>query len=545
MNLNKKMPVWLMIPMDILLVAVIVLTFAYFHHVRDFNGEEGPPIEKFSESTKENFDHVISHDWQVKKVVAPTCLDGGYTEYICSCGSEKTDDYKPATGHGDFYFVGKKGATQTETGYTGDKYCGYCGALIAKGMETPAGEHADVVLINVVESTCSEEGYSGDWYCNDCQKIVAKGAATEKKPHTLDAGEVIAPTCTTEGYTLRKCLICGEEVKENITAIVPHTPDDNGVCTMCGELILDKSGDFGALFPEKFLQKNEKTVFLKDDEEIRIYAKDHGLKLNSEEGSTYITLYRSHDVYLTVRQVQTVMYKKSGEAMRAKYFDYDVYVRNIENLFTCYASKRSFESMLNKAEDYSGNPVLGAINGDYISNKNHCRVAVRNGELVRTADSILSDICVLYYDGTMEVYAPEDYNWETVTRKPVYQIWDFGPSLIDKDGNAIQKYDGSAFDSNVTGGAHPRSAIGYYSPGHYCLLMTEGRKHEYKGFFLYQLADLMHSFGCTVAYNFDGGDSAQAFLDGERIRGATRDEQRKLTDIICVGEYTSKEESSE
>ena len=391
MNLNKKMPVWLMIPMDLLLVAVIILTFAYFHHVRDMFGisEGDRVIEHFGEDDRLKYDHVTNHNWQVKRVVEPTCTENGYTEYVCSCGSEKTDDFTQATGHGDFRIVGKKGATQTEPGYTGDKYCGYCGELLAKGMETPAGEHADVVLINARESTCSEEGYSGDWYCNDCKKIVAMGAATEKKPHTFDEGTVVPPTCTEEGYTLRKCLLCGQETRENVTAIVPHTPDDSGVCTMCGELILDKSGDFGALFPEKFLQEGEETVLLKDDTEIRDYALDHGLALRSEGRTTYLTLYRSRDIYMTVREVVTTIKKNNGDEMAAKYFDYDIYVRNVENFFTSVSTRRSFEELITRAESYSGNPVLGAVNGDFIGNKNHCRVAVRNGDLIRKADSIV------------------------------------------------------------------------------------------------------------------------------------------------------------
>ena len=58
-------------------------------------------------------------------------------------------------------------------------------------------------------------------------------------------------------------------------------------------------------------------------------------------------------------------------------------------------------------------------------------------------------------------------------------------------------------------GLNPRSAVGYYEPGHYCFVVIDGRQPGYsKGATLMQLAQLFESLGCKEAYNLDGGKSA-------------------------------------
>lgn len=50
---------------------------------------------------------------------------------------------------------------------------------------------------------------------------------------------------------------------------------------------------------------------------------------------------------------------------------------------------------------------------------------------------------------------------EAAKRRGAYQIWSFGPRLLDGNGKAFASNDD--FVSTVKG-ANPRSAIGYYEP---------------------------------------------------------------------------------
>lgn len=54
--------------------------------------------------------------------------------------------------------------------------------------------------------------------------------------------------------------------------------------------------------------------------------------------------------------------------------------------------------------------------------------------------------------------------------------------------------------------SHPRTAIGYYESGHYCLLCVDGRQPDYsRGMFPEEMAKLFEKLGCKAAYNLDGG----------------------------------------
>lgn len=289
----------------------------------------------------------------------------------------------------------------------------------------------------------------------------------------------------------------------------PEEPDDG----------YDYSGDFG----EKFGQ-----LFLKDGEEIISTA----------------TEYKSNDMWVTLEEVNTQMVY-NGKTYTVQYFVYDIYVRNIENLYTVSVSSREpIEDLMERTEDKSGPLIkeglpIASVNGDYWGNDKHTYVAVRNGALLRHSKYIESDICVLYYDGTMETISPEEYNWNEIATKSPYQIWNFGPELLDEQGNMITEY--NDFDSYVVNQRHPRSSIGYYEPGHYCLVVVDGRSDDSQGVRMIQMAQIYYGLGCKVAYNFDGGDSAQAYFNGEMYRvdqerDEDGDDQRKLYDIVCIGE---------
>ena len=139
----------------------------------------------------------------------------------------------------------------------------------------------------------------------------------------------------------------------------------------------------------------------------------------------------------------------------------------------------------------------------------------------------------------METVSPKEYDLDAIAAKAPYQIWEFGPSLLDKNGRALatEDFDPSSYDSHVIDSRNPRCGVGYFEPGHYCFVMVDGRSSDSDGMRMFQLADVFESLGCTLAYNMDGGDSAQAYFNGSVIRkDEERNEQRDLYDIICIGE---------
>ncbi len=542
---SKKLKWWALLIIDILLTASILCSFCYFHHIRILWGKGGgdtvlEQIEK-PEDDRDTIFH-INHEWTSPSTVLPTCTEDGYTLYTCAyeaCTQQKKDNYVKSLGHGDVVIQNEKKADTENNGYTGDKLCNECDTVIETGYEIPALKHADTELVNVKEATCTEKGYSGDFFCNECQKVIAFGAETPFAEHTYTEKEKINPTCKEDGYTVYACSECGNESKNDFVSIVDHEIDDNRTCIYCGAYMLDTSGDFGASFPEMFLYGTE-TVSLTDDSAIRKYAKEQGITLQDHKDGKFIGFYRSADIFISLLEVNTVLhYVGTGKDYTVQYFVYDIYIRNIENLFTVTTdSRKPAEELIEDGEKYSGGSVIATINGDYMGNKNHCLLSERNGDVVRIPEYLESDALVLYYDGTVEAVTPDTYNWKEIEKKHPYQIWNFGPSLLTSDGKAIGEFDDSSYDQNISDKRHPRSSFGYYEPGHYCFISVDGRSSDSDGVRLAQLSDLHAELGCKVAYNMDGGDSGQAYWEYEMIRGDEErgDDQRDLYDIICIGE---------
>ena len=431
MNLNKKLPVWLMVVLDLALVAAIILPFAYVHHVRDMWGIAA------DEESQKNYGLGIN--------TAALNADG--------------------SGGGDIWFIDDPTAgTPTDTA-------------------APSAETPDTTL----------------------------------PASPTDVGETTeTPTVPTETET------------PTPTETEKPTPTEPTVDP------LEKYG-----YP----------VVLNDDASIREYVALAGLPLLCDGNAKLISLYRSNNIFTTLFSVT----EPTGKNSAHKYYVYDIRVRSVNNLFTVAGTQKNIHELIADGEAYSGGTVVAAVNGDYSSNKNHCRVVVRNGELYRNSGYYDSDLCVMYYDGTVETYTPEEFDFNAIEAKNPYQIWDFGPELLDDNGKAKTTFDSRAYDRNILTSEHPRTALGYFSPGHYCFVVVDGRqkdddeKTDLHGLTIKDLAKYMEALGCVRAYNMDGGDSSQAYMNGTdvRIDKERGSKQRVLSDIICVGEFVEKKKEDE
>lgn len=278
----------------------------------------------------------------------------------------------------------------------------------------------------------------------------------------------------------------------------------------------DTSGDFGYKFAPLFAQ----------DDQIRISD----------------TAYQSHDVFMTLHSFDTTISQqtKKGSSYtntHVVYYVMDVYVRNIENLYASYSN--GYTSVENLVGDTAFGKTFAAISGDLWYGYGDSKpVIVRNGKILRKADYISTDICVLYYDGTMETITPEEYNWDEISAKHPYQIWSFGPELMNADGTAKTDIDSAVWRTN------PRSAIGYVEPGHYVLISVSGYRDNNErevngiGMNLDALAKICEEYGCVSAYNLDGGASTYSYYNGKKLVVVSNSNgtKRSISDMICIGE---------
>ncbi len=212
----------------------------------------------------------------------------------------------------------------------------------------------------------------------------------------------------------------------------------------------------------------------------------------------------------------------------AVYFVADIWVRDIHTLQTAFANGKFKGGYALPSKTASEVNAILALSGDSCGSSSK-GIVVRNGELYR--DSVAGDVCILYLDGTMETYYAADFDLDATIARGIYQGWSFGPKLID---NGLLPTSYNTTDVIINDRA-PRAAIGYFEPGHYCLVSVDGRQGSYsEGMSLDELAQTMIDLGCKDAYNLDGGQSVMMVFEGQVI-GKPYKGGRNISDIIYLG----------
>ena len=222
----------------------------------------------------------------------------------------------------------------------------------------------------------------------------------------------------------------------------------------------------------------------------------------------------------------------------------DIHVRSAESLRRAFGGDawNTASEKLEALAKRSGAVV--ALTGD---SGHHFKAGwvVGNGHLWRERGNNMRDLCVLYTDGTMQIhYARPDHALirQQTQQGLIWQTWVFGPALLDEDGQALTDFSASNVEPK-----NPRAVIGYYEPGHYCLVqvdgrgtfsaLEEGRLNE--GMTLHELAQFMESLGCSAAYNLDGGQSAAMWFAG-RVISTPYHNGRAVGDAIVLCEPVEK-----
>ncbi|MBE6760086.1 MAG: phosphodiester glycosidase family protein [Ruminococcaceae bacterium] len=274
---------------------------------------------------------------------------------------------------------------------------------------------------------------------------------------------------------------------------------DNQLATFTllnGSSVLDSSGDFRVKFPDKFT----------DGEVI-------------ETENSYMSA-----------NVNVTYYTKTVDLGKNKTLCHviDIYVRSYDYFRTAIYEDRidgGYNQRIKPLTLAKQNNAIAAINGDYCTARSK-GIVVRNGILYRTEP--FQDILVMYADGSMKTFEEGTYNGIDFSKENVWQIWSFGPALLTDDGQTKTEF------NSVVCKANPRSAIGYFEPGHYCLVTADGRGEGGSvGLTMSELSQLFYDLGCTAAYNLDGGKTSVSVW-GDRVINNPYDGGRASSDIVYI-----------
>ena len=122
--------------------------------------------------------------------------------------------------------------------------------------------------------------------------------------------------------------------------------------------------------------------------------------------------------------------------------------------------------------------------------------------------------CMAYYADTMTFKVIDRKTMDALT------IWESGAQDVfsfPRGSDLIMEGQISSGATNTTQ-RNPRCAVGMVAPGHFVVVVADGRQPGYSiGFKLVELADLLRKEGCVEAFNLDGGISTALYFLGVKL----------------------------
>ena len=215
----------------------------------------------------------------------------------------------------------------------------------------------------------------------------------------------------------------------------------------------------------------------------------------------------------------------------------DVTVSSSEYLKTAFAQNTYGNNLTPKtSETAANNNAILAFNGDNYG-ANTTGYVIRNGVVYRDTvreDSSNGDLAI-YKDGSFKIIYEDQVSADQLVKDGVVNLLAFGPSLVENGEIVVDTNSevGQSMSSN------PRTAIGIIDENHYIIIVSDGRTSESEGLSLYQMAEIMKSYGVKTAYNLDGGGSSTLYFNGQVINKPTTNgntiSERSVSDIVYIG----------
>ena len=286
---------------------------------------------------------------------------------------------------------------------------------------------------------------------------------------------------------------------------------------------------FGILLTSSFSYSMLKTFVLSDAIQT-VKATTTDTKAAEEAAASATTT----DTSYSDDNIQVSLTEKTVE--NTQVYIADITVSTSDYLKTAFAQNTYGTNVTAKTSVTAAeNNAILAINGDYYG-ANSTGYVIRNGVVYRDTvreDSSNGDLAI-YKDGSFKVIYEDEISADQLVKDGVVNLLAFGPSLVENGEITVDTNSevGQSMASN------PRTAIGIIDENHYIIVVSDGRTSESEGLSLYQLAEVMKSYGVKTAYNLDGGGSSTLYFNGQVINKPTTNgtiSERAVSDIVYIG----------
>ena len=255
---------------------------------------------------------------------------------------------------------------------------------------------------------------------------------------------------------------------------------------------------------------------------------------NEEKYEITENTYTSNEVKIKIDK------KEEGEGKdKVTYYIADIKIENPDRIKKAFAKDQIGTNIVEKMSTLSSrNNAILAINGDYYAFRKD-GIIISDSQIYRNVPA--REGLAIYKDGTMKTYDEKSTTAEELIENGVKETMSFGPVLV-RNGKADANYETYAVDGdNLIRGniatENPRTGIGYYDKNHYCFIVVDGRKEGYsKGVTLNEFAQIFENLGCELAYNLDGGNSANMYFMNKKVNISSQpgDGEREISDILYI-----------
>ena len=140
----------------------------------------------------------------------------------------------------------------------------------------------------------------------------------------------------------------------------------------------------------------------------------------------------------------------------------------------------------------------------------------------------------LLLTASFKIIYENEVSADQLVKDGVVNLLAFGPALVE-NGEIVVNTKSEVGQSMAS---NPRTAIGIIDENHYIIIVSDGRTSESQGLSLYELAEVMKSYGVKTAYNLDGGGSSTMYFNGQVINKPTTNgniSERAVSDIVYIG----------
>ena len=285
---------------------------------------------------------------------------------------------------------------------------------------------------------------------------------------------------------------------------------------------------FGLLLTASFSYSMLKTFVLSESiTTVKANTTSSSTSTTATNVSTSDTSYSDDNISITLTE-KTVS--------NTQVYIADITVSSAEYLKTALAQNTYGTNVTAKTSvTAANNNAILAINGDYYG-ANSTGYVIRNGVVYRDTvreDSSNGDLAI-YKDGSFKIIYEDEISADQLVKDGVVNLLAFGPSLVE-NGEIVVDTNSEVGQSMAS---NPRTAIGIIDENHYIIVVSDGRTSESQGLSLYELAEVMKSYGVKTAYNLDGGGSSTLYFNGQVINKPTTNgniSERTVSYIVYIG----------